>query len=537
MTAGPTPAATAMEGRLPGPASDHDARSGGQLYGDPRDHGLRLVLGLVAAYAAIHIGFRLLASWSLGEDDPLENIHVQQLRALYEPWQPPLYDWVLYLVQRFTGPNILSFLAIKYAALIATGGALYAIARKAIGPGITALLAVESLALIYQLSWRYHEGYTHQVGAMFAVAATMWATLRALESDKPRDVLWLGLIAGLGVLTQPVFLVFLVALAVAVAVEPDARARLFAPRLVLAALPVAACLGFYVLQSLAARPAMSASLPAAFAAMLPDWRHALGGFVNAARAPLFYLSPLILIVPLFFPGFVQRAVQDLTGIAGLSRRRLGDDPSEPGQFERIVLRTSVVGFGISLVGASLLGLKGYASHVFMPLYLTSVVWIMGVVRRTGPTPLSLTRFGRLALAIAIFALLARLANMFVLDPVCKICRWGIPYAGLAEELTRAGADRGVIVAYDHEIGGNLRALLPRAIVTLPHGGAAQPVKPASDRSRKVVVWRATDAPPFAGKASSPYLLPGEALGDVTLVRVPWRHLWRPDGYRHSEWKY
>ena len=63
--------------------------------------------------------------------------------------------------------------------------------------------------------------------------------------------------------------------------------------------------------------------------------------------------------------------------------------------------------------------------------------------------------------IALIALSARLANMFVYDPVCKICRWGIPYAGLAAELQKRGFKPGpqsVVVVAEPELGGNLRSV-------------------------------------------------------------------------------
>ncbi len=502
------------------------------------DNGLWIVLGVMAAYSAIHIGFRLIASTSLGEDDPLENLLVQDLRAIYDPRQPPLYDWVLYAVQSVTGPTIVSFLAIKYAALIATGAALYAIARRSIGSGIASLLAVETLALIYQLSWRFHEGYTHQVGAMLATATAMWALFRITAAPRLADVLLLGVVVALGALTQPVFLVFALALGLAAVAEPDMRARFMPSRVAIATLPLVMALGFLLWHATregAGSPFVPGHAPISLA--WPGWLRIWGGFVNALRAPLFYLSPLILIVPLVFRGFITRAWRDILLVVGRKPSAPSPDPAAPGVYERIILRTSIIGFGLSLVGAAALGLKGYASHVFMPLYLTSVVWIMGVVRRTNPAEIALTRFGRLALAIAVVALVARLANMFVLDPVCKICRWGIPYSGLAVELSRAGAGAGIILTLDHELGGNLRGELPSAAFAMPGSKLLQDVLPGNAQRPIVAVWRASVSDQVVQQSLGPYLQPWQSVASATTVRVPWRHLWRPDGYRFSDWKY
>lgn len=515
-------------------AADHP-RLRGALPGLGRhDDGLLLVVVLVAIYSALHIGFRLAASWSLGEDDPIENILVQDLRPLYDPRQPPLYDWVLYGVQQLFGPTIVSFLAVKYAALVATAALLFSAARRAIGGGVLALMAVESLALIYQMSWRFHEGFTHQVGAMVAVVATLWAMLRLIERRQTGDFLVLGLIAGLGTLTEPIFVLFAASLLAAVAVEPGARGRLFERRLSLTALPIAASAGFYLWHALG----MATLFGLAGSPAVPTWRQAGIGFLSAARAPLFYLSPLILILPLLFPGVLSRMALDLAGALrpAPSSELVPQVAGEPGLLERIVLRTSVLAFLISVAGAAALGLRGYPSHVFMPLYITSVVWLMGTVRRADPSPRALELFGRLALAIAVLALVARLANMFVLDPVCKICRWGIPYPGLAAEMRAAGAEGAVLVTIDRELGGNLRAVLPRSKVVLHRGRPIAPAGANLEHERLMLVWDADTPTETVLGAFAPIVRSAAELREARLVRVPWRHLWRPDGYRSSEWR-
>src|SRR6478609_2651523 len=102
--------------------------------------GLALVLLAVLAYVTLHGGFRLLASASLGEDDPLESLLVQDLLLGYRAPQPPLYDWVLWCVQRVTGPGILGFLLIKYGALLATAGFLYSTAERVLKDRVWAML-------------------------------------------------------------------------------------------------------------------------------------------------------------------------------------------------------------------------------------------------------------------------------------------------------------------------------------------------------------------------------------------------------------
>jgi hypothetical protein len=161
---------------------------------------------------------------------------------------------------------------------------------------------------------------------------------------------------------------------------------------------------------------------------------------------------------------------------------------------------------------------------------------MGAVRRTEPSALALSRFARLALVIAVVALVGRLANMFVLDPVCKICRWGVPYQGLAAEIARISAPGAPIVVVDHELGGNLRAAMPERRIVLARGGMLLPKGTPIDglASAPVLVWNATAADATVREA----ITLTRAAADpshATIVRVPWRHLWRPTGYRESRW--
>ena len=137
------------------------------------------VLLAVGLYSALHIAARLIASGNLGEDDPLDAILTQTLALGYIPGQPPLYDWVLWLIEQAAGPGAVSFQLLKYGLLTATCGFIFLSARRVMrGDALWAFLSVEALALIYQISWRFHEGFTHAVGAMCAVAATFWALLR-----------------------------------------------------------------------------------------------------------------------------------------------------------------------------------------------------------------------------------------------------------------------------------------------------------------------------------------------------------------------
>lgn len=495
-----------------------------------RARGLALALAGVLVYVALHAGFRLLASSTLGEDDTLDQLLVQDLRFGYDPRQPPLYDWVLWAVQQVTGPRLVSFLLIKYAALAATVVFLYLAAYRILADRIWALLTVESLALIYQISWRYHEGFTHEVLAMVAVTATLWAFLRLFDRGSPADYLLFGLISGLGMLTEPNYTVYQACLWIAAALQPSIRRRVVRPMLWASA----------AIALLIAAPFMAwvASDGDRLAAL---WRPSPRGHLvdmaigvkDALRGPFMYLAPLIVILPIVFPGFVRQA---LTGTKGLWPLLAPRDA--PADLERLVATTMFAGIALSLAGGLLFGIGGYAMHVLMPLYVTSPIALFAVAKGSEQGARRRPVLARLALVIAAVALVARLANMFVLDPVCGKCRWGIPYDALAETLRNAGtSDTGTIVVLDAELGGNLRSHFPNARFELLGPRTFVPEKTADAEHGRTLVWDASmSTERVVGALTAAPELAGQ-VAQAHLVQAPWSHLWKPRGYRTSDWRY
>lgn len=486
------------------------------------------VISLVLIYSAIHVGARLIASGNLGEDDPLEAILVQTLQLGYWPGQPALYDWLLWLLTQVTGPTALTFQLIKYGLLTAACGFIFAAARRVMqGDSVWALLAVESLALIYQISWRFHEGFTHQVGAMAAVAATFWAITLVLQRGRPADFVVFGVCAGLGLLTEQIFWVFLATMLLAAAIQPATRTRLFRSPFLLAA-AIAALLALPYVGWLLAEPGRLAQALPEFH-LLPNHGSVLGGIRRAFTEPVMYLAPLVFIYPLFFRRMVPTIIR---------HTRLGPVPGGSPDLEQLILHMTLLNVGALVLGALFLGLTRYPTHALMPLFLITAIWLTVQARRAVRNASELRRFVWLAFAVALVAFGARLANMYVLEPVCQICRWGTPYRELAEALKRQGFASADIIVADSELGGNLLRFLPQARVTLTGRRIFQPAAGSPPASTRVLLW---DSEMGAGHALASFraLQPDidpNVLRSATRIEVPWRgHIWKPDGYRRSVW--
>jgi hypothetical protein len=83
--------------------------------GPPWPFGVGGVVSLGVLYGLVYSTLRLSISHNLPVDDVKSNVYTQTLELGYVPKQPPLYEWLLWLVQHVTGPTLPSFLILNTA--------------------------------------------------------------------------------------------------------------------------------------------------------------------------------------------------------------------------------------------------------------------------------------------------------------------------------------------------------------------------------------------------------------------------------------
>lgn len=476
------------------------------------------VIIAVGLYSVIHVAARLIASLNLGEDDPLDAILAQTLQLGYLPGQPPLYDWAIWALGQLTGPGAFRFQLLKYSLLTASCAFIFLSARRVMkGDVFWAFLSVEALALIYQISWRFHEGFTHQVGAMCAVAASFWALLRLIERGRIADFALLGLCAGLGVLTEPIYWVFLAVLLISASLQPTIRAMVFRPGLILALAIMAAIAAPHYIWLAFSDAGLGAILPSVAdpgaANYLGD---ALKGMRRAFTEPLMYLAPLIFILPIFFPGMVISIWREVRCLPNRNRQP---------DYEQLLLHMSFLAVAALLAGAVIFGIRSYPTHALMPLFLTSSIWLVAQARNAAPPAGQIDRFVIMAIGITIFAFFGRAANMYVQHPVCNICRWGIPYAELAEAMKGRGFTSGQIYVDGAELGGNLHRFFPDSRISLgDYRGYEPPLEEFPNLAGKSAIVWSDDQPVERIAVQMKKLDPGLRVSDLQraeTVTFPW----------------
>ncbi len=481
------------------------------------------VIVVVAIYTTIHALTRLFSSGNLGEDDPLDNLLAQTLAAGYNAQHGPLYDWALWLVQQAFGSGLPSFLFLKYALLVGMAGCLFQITRKLTQSALWAFIAVESMATVYQIFWRFHEGFTHRVGAMALAVATVWAIFRLLDRPSRGNYLLLATLIGLGLLTEHIYPFALFATLLAAWLQPSVRKTVFSLPM-LAALPVTLLIVTPYALWLAADPQRLIALGTDLFPEIPA--HSLagiaGGLRDAFTFPLLVLAPYIVVLPMVFPTIFRAIFRQ-------SRLRLTDPLTfDPKLFLLHILLIELC--GLVLFNGVLYSRANYAVHSILPMLVIAIPWLTEKARETNPTPRRVQVFMAVLLAFTITAYAVRSGNLFVYEPFCSRCRWAVPYAELADKLREQGFDRGTIIVNDPHVGGNLRRFFPDSRVVMP----GLPPPPGDDK-KIAVVWPASTKNAEMPADLRNITAAAHTLVPPEIVQLPWKHLWKPLGYRTSSW--
>jgi len=481
------------------------------------------VLLVVFIYSLVHVTIRLLASDNLGEDDPFENLLIQSLAPGYSANQGPLYDWVLWLLQQVVGSGIHAFLLLKYGLLIAMAGFLFLIAQRVTGSALWAFMAVDAMALVYQIFWRFHEGFTHRIGAMTLAVMTFWALMRVIDRSRHRDYALFAIFVGLGLLTEHTYLVFLLALMLAAWSHQLIRRRVFAAPMMMF-LPLSALIVLpYAVWIFADAARVTAFVAALFPFGERSFAEMWAGINQALTFPILLMSPYLFILPMVFPGMLKLVWKPVPRPFKVNAEA---------DISRLILYVITIEI-IMLVLFGIFSSKqsSYSVHSLLPMFVIAIVWLTNKARESAPSSRQIRIFVLVMISLTVLAFVGRAANMFVLDPVCKKCRWGVPYAGLAKEIKSRGFDTGRLVTNDVELGGNMRRFFPNAYIEVPGWVPSKQTTPSQATTMTVVVWSARGGSEAVPSELMPYL----ADAAPVQLQVPWQHLWRPEGYRSSTW--
>lgn len=491
-------------------------------------YSLQGVVALLFAYGFVQSSMRLSASWNLGENDPVSVLNIQNFWS-WVMSGGQVFDLLAMGLSEIFGPTAFVFQVLRYGLLTIALIFVFLITRRISNSGFWALLTVESYALIYQISWRFHEGFTYPLVTIIAVSGTFWAFLRLENAmGNPRGYWVFAFFILFGMIAGFWYFAFSLALFLSLIISRQGSFR----AKVMLALPIIVFPVMYIWLSIVLPYASSSQI------QLIEYDNvyaSLSGGGSAALKVVAYLSPFLPVVILLF---------------GFSIRKSSVPPSP---MIRIIKISSLLGVTGVVIAAVLRSEAAYGEHALMPLFFLTPIWIVDRVRRAAPSIRLIKLYSALCLTLMMVAFVARAANLYVLDPVCKRCYFGVPYEGLARELSLDFplSDNARVFTDDERLSGHLRTFwqgtrpffMPQDI--RHHAFDLFQFGPLTDaagplNTPTLFVWDATKGETRITELMKFLRIDFEEarglLDKAHIYQIPWRHTWRQTGYRTSTWK-
>ncbi|KZL06679.1 hypothetical protein PsAD2_04192 [Pseudovibrio axinellae] len=488
------------------------------------------VFVLVTGYLLLHLVLRGYFSATLGTDDMFENVFVQELELGYQVRQPPLYEWMLYGVQKFLGPTIWSFLVLKYALVFCFAIFLYAVARQAIVSEKLAALSVFSYVAFYQIGFNLHEGVTHTAVLMATSAASVCCFIWLLKSKHFGAAVGLGVAVGLGMLSKHSYALVPAALVLAALSDRYWRTQIRFGSLVVAGLVALALYSPYLLWvMLGDRVFVGSALDVMREGDHSNWTaRVLTGEFRLFVSVVGFSIPFLPVVCLVF----------FAGLFGSSeKKRWVFGRKDTG---RLLLRVLLISIVLAVVGVLLSGAQYIKERHMHPVLFLLPLVVFYVISQARYSDRSLRVYSGILILLVGVVVGVRISGFLAPDKrMCGgYCRHMKPYAGLGEQLKARFPEmsKATIVSLDEYTGGNLRAVMPEARHVI------QSFQPSSQqRQNCFVVWDMGDdgakhqmrAALVRGGFDAQAIAGADNTITSNQIEVSWPHLWKGENFRKT----
>ncbi len=378
-----------------------------------------------------------------------------------------------------------------------------------------------SLVLLFWFGWEIHHSVSHTLALLAASLALFIAALAFAERPTTGRALLLGLIIGIGLMAKWSFLLVVLSLGVALAVTRETRAFYREPRTlfvlagaVLPILPFALWLATIDPDLVGRR-----TVPSGRALSLDQALEGVAAFVTGI--PLVFL-PWIAFV-LFFAWRFPKPPPSPPALSHAVAIRLASLTA----IVTLVLMAALLLFAFA-TGGALFGISRFAIHYLFPFSLFAALALSGLIAQRVEEQRFGQRLAIVSLAVALVIFLVKFASFYVV-PGSSEANNLLPYARLADELTKRGLGLAQFVTLSPRDAGNLSIYLPEARA-LSLSARIEPPPPDTLANRPcVLLWGGEysvppAAPPEPDPSPSKFLKPlgvGQGAEGAEDVAVDW----------------
>jgi hypothetical protein len=410
------------------------------------------VLFLIFGFCLIHYLIRVFIApvYTIEEADQL--LMSQSLQAAYEARQPPMLAWLHSLAIMGLGLSQPVVFAVKYILLFAALSLYYLAARNVLIKPAVSAASVAAWALTFQVGWAMHEDLLGAVGLMAALSLSLHAFTRILTWRRYRDWVYLGAAFGIGLLTHHLYVVFPVAMIVAIFFSPFFRDAVTITRFTITIFIAALIYGPYaawISTHLGSISDAAANYTASWEIDTSWLDRVRSAGVAFGRSLLEFTLPLSLFwLMLFWPLW-------LPVIFPVFNRRSTDEEPHEFAWRQLFARSMIFGLVVCLIGVGF-GVLTWKVYWLMPVLFTAPIWMFTHVKRAGDFPIATRAFAAVAIAFVSLVIVGRFIEWRMGIEMCEECRPYTPIPEWASELRKAGFTEGTIVGADKHLTGNLR---------------------------------------------------------------------------------
>jgi len=493
----------------------------------------RTILCVFVVYGLIHALISILDGNALAHDDVKINILTQSFSLGYLPDNPPLYEWVLLLVQQVTGPRLISFLMVKYTLFAVTGLLFYDVMVRLTDQKVWGSVTAFALVMFVQTGWNYHQAFTHSLVLIAAIAFFLWSVVRLWQCQSMLNYCLLGVALGFGLISKYSFPASVFVVFVSLAFTKYGRGVIINPKILISffiALVIFLPHGIWLFehhQGFAER----------FHSKFVDddassgFEQFFGGLTTGSWAIISFYLPLIIFLT---AGGLLYGVLTRTAILPITiAREIGQNFHRPSGVlarHKWLLYTLPVGALLLMVLVIVTGTKDvqerYAIAFMLPSYLLIMIalsWSRDLMRRAS---IMQVVFVLTAFVIGV----VRLVQVGVAGaPFCTHCRQWVPFDGLVSSYEFANELTTTLVGYDEQTAGNLRRYFPKARVISSWVPAYVP--PGGDEIETCYfIWS-----PDLEELPPRKLLNSFSPSTITDIEVNWKHPLKKSNWRTVMW--